>query len=66
MPHGLGTIRADAGLYGGPNNFVWGGDNLPSGVPEIDNIEDLPQDQGGKLVSNIRQVLLIMLTRPTI
>ena len=47
MPPGLGAIRADMGIYGGPGNDFWGGDSIPSGEPVIDNIQDLPQDQGG-------------------
>jgi len=48
IPEGNGTIRADAGMYGGPNNCGYGiNSNIPSGSPIIDNIGDIPQDQGG-------------------
>jgi hypothetical protein len=47
MPPGLGTIVADMGAYGGPYNAIWGGDQLPDGEPVIDQIVDLPADQGG-------------------
>ena len=47
MPPGLGTIVADMGAYGGPNNTVWGGTAIPDGEPVIDHIVDLPADQGG-------------------
>ena len=47
MPPGLGTIVADMGAYGGPNNTVWGGTAIPDGEPIIDHIVDLPADQGG-------------------
>ena len=42
MPEGNGTIRADAGMYGGPNNCGYGiNSNIPSGSPIIDNIGDI-------------------------
>jgi hypothetical protein len=46
MPPGLGTIRADIGAFGGPGNEFWGGTPVPDGRPVIDNIRDLPQDDG--------------------
>ena len=49
MPEGLGGPGADAGMYGGPNNWYWGG-NLPAdGSPSITSIDDSPQDQGGQV-----------------
>ncbi len=47
MPYGMGTVVADMGAYGGPNNDAWGGTPVPDGTPVIDNIFDIPQDQGG-------------------
>ena len=47
MPPGLGLVRADLGMYGGPNNTVWGGTAIPDGEPVIDHVVDLPADQGG-------------------
>ena len=35
MPPGLGLVRADLGMYGGPNNTVWGGTAIPDGEPVI-------------------------------
>ena len=49
MPPGLGSIQADIGAFGGPENQVWGGSPLPEGNPEIDHILDLPNDQGGSV-----------------
>jgi hypothetical protein len=47
IPYGMGTVRADMGAYGGPENWVWGGSPIPAnGEPEIVKIVDLPQDQG--------------------
>lgn len=47
IPFGMGTVRADMGAYGGPENWIWGGDPIPTnGEPEIQHIVDLPQDQG--------------------
>ena len=47
MPPGLGTVRSDAGIFGGLGNSYWGGNAIPDGSPIIDNVYDLPQDQGG-------------------
>ncbi len=47
MPYGLGTVVSDMGAYGGSNNTYWGGNPIPDGAPVIDNIVDLPNDQGG-------------------
>ena len=47
MPPGLGTSAADIGMYGGMENCGTQSSNLPAGLPVIDNITDLPQDQGG-------------------
>ena len=47
MPYGLGGVRADIGIYGGPDNWYWGGTSVPDGSPVITSIEDSPQDQGG-------------------
>ena len=47
MPYGLGTVISDMGVYGGPNNGIFGGNPIPNGMPSIDNIVDLPNDQGG-------------------
>ena len=49
MPPGLGLVRRDMGMYGGPGNVYWGGEGIPEGDPVIDNIVDLPQDQGGSV-----------------
>ena len=49
MPPGLGYIDADMGAYGGEGNVVWGGSALPDGDPDIDQIVDLPDDQGGSV-----------------
>ena len=44
MPEGLGGPRSDMGMYGGPNNWYWGG--VPTdGNPTITFIDDSPQDQ---------------------
>jgi len=47
MPPGIGGVRADLGMYGGPGNTIWGGLGIPPGEPVIDQIVDLPNDQGG-------------------
>lgn len=47
MPFGLGGVRADIGIYGGPDNGFWGGTNVPDGATFITQVEDKPQDQGG-------------------
>jgi hypothetical protein len=47
MPFGLGGVRADIGIYGGPDNWFWGGEPIPDGSPVITGIADSPQDQGG-------------------
>ncbi len=50
IPFGMGTVRADMGAYGGPENWVWGGEPIPAnGEPEIVHIVDIPQDQGKKV-----------------
>ena len=46
MPFGLGGVRADMGIYGGPENAYWGGNPLPAGASVIETISDSPQDQG--------------------
>ena len=33
MPFGLGGVRADIGIYGGPDNWFWGGNPIPDGSP---------------------------------
>jgi len=47
MPYGLGGVRSDIGIYGGPDNWFWGGNPIPDGSPLITVINDSPQDQGG-------------------
>ena len=47
MPFGLGGVRADMGMYGGPDNAYWGGEALPDGASALNSITDSPQDQGG-------------------
>jgi len=47
MPYGLGGVRSDVGIYGGPDNWFWGGIPVPDGSPILTSIEDIPQDQGG-------------------
>ncbi|MDB9854235.1 T9SS type A sorting domain-containing protein [Candidatus Marinimicrobia bacterium] len=47
LPPGLGGIVSDIGMYGGENNCGASGSNMPDGLPIIDNVQDLPQDQGG-------------------
>ena len=47
MPFGLGGVRADLGMYGGPGNWFWGGNPIPDGSALIIDIDDTPQDQGG-------------------
>ena len=48
FPPGQGQLRADQGIYGGPDNNIWGeGNPDTSGEPAIHHIVDLPQDQGG-------------------
>ena len=49
IPYGLGSSRADMGMYGGPANAYWGGQAPPDGAVVITDIFDIPQDQGGKL-----------------
>ena len=46
MPYGLGGVRADMGMYGGPDNAYWGGLALPDGASTLQAVEDAPQDQG--------------------
>ena len=46
MPYGLGGVRADMGMYGGPANAYWGGQALPDGSSVISAVSDSPQDQG--------------------
>ena len=47
MPFGLGGVRADMGMYGGPDNAYWGGQALPDGASALTGVSDSPQDQGG-------------------
>jgi hypothetical protein len=48
IPPGLGTTLSDIGMYGGTYNCgVNVSSNTPEGLPQIHNIYDLPQDQGG-------------------
>ena len=47
MPFGLGGVRADMGMYGGPDNAYWGGEALPDGASALTSVSDSPQDQGG-------------------
>lgn len=49
MPFGLGGVRADIGIYGGPDNWFWGGQPIPDGSPIVTEISDSPQDQGGQV-----------------
>ena len=49
IPYGLGSSRADMGMYGGPANAYWGGQAPPDGAVVITDLFDIPQDQGGKL-----------------
>jgi len=46
MPYGLGGVRADMGMYGGPDNAYWGGLALPDGASTLQSVQDSPQDQG--------------------
>ena len=39
-------VRADIGIYGGPDNWFWGGMAVPW-LPVLTSVEDSPQDQGG-------------------
>lgn len=47
IPFGLGSSRADMGLYGGPQNAFWGGQEPPNGAVQITDIFDIPNDDGG-------------------
>ncbi|MDA9755819.1 right-handed parallel beta-helix repeat-containing protein [Flavobacteriales bacterium] len=47
IPYGLGSSRADMGMYGGPANDYWGGQAPPDGAVQITDVFDIPQDQGG-------------------
>ena len=49
IPYGLGSSRADMGLYGGPQNAFWGGQAPPDGSVIITDVFDIPDDQGGEL-----------------
>ena len=49
MPMGLGGVRADMGMYGGPNNAYWGGDVISDGSSSLNAVSDIPQDQGNTL-----------------
>ena len=49
MPMGLGGVRADMGMYGGPNNQYWGGSIISDGSSSLDGVVDIPQDQGNML-----------------
>ena len=44
-----GGVRADIGIYGGPDNWFWGGTVVPDGAVNISSVEDKPQDQGGNV-----------------
>ena len=46
MPFGLGGVRADMSMYGGPDNAYWGGEALPDGASALTGVSDSPQDQG--------------------
>ena len=47
MPPGLGTIRSISGLSEDPGmDCFWGGRAVPDGRPAMDDIRDLPQDEG--------------------
>ena len=59
MPPGLGSIQADIGAFGGPENQVWGG-TLCRSNPEIDHILDLPNDQGGSVGVQYTASILII------
>ena len=60
MPPGVGGVRADLGMYGGPGNTIWGGTEIPDGEPEISQVVDLPNDQGGSVGIQYTEVFLIM------
>ena len=47
IPYGLGSSRADMGMYGGPANEYWGGVSPPNGSVNITDVFDIPGDQGG-------------------
>jgi hypothetical protein len=48
IPYGMGTVKADMGAYGGPMNWIWGGDPIPEdGSPVMDTVQDIPGDEGG-------------------
>ena len=49
IPYGLGSSRADMGMYGGPANAYWGGQAPPDGAVVITDIFDIPDDQGGEV-----------------
>jgi hypothetical protein len=49
IPMGLGSSRADMGMYGGPENEFWGGQAPPDGSVVITDVFDIPNDQGGQL-----------------
>lgn len=49
IPMGLGSSRADMGMYGGPQNAFWGGEAPPDGSVVITDVFDIPNDQGGEL-----------------
>ena len=49
MPYGLGGVRADMGMYGGPDNAYWGGLALPDGASSLLTVQDSPQDQGNSV-----------------
>jgi hypothetical protein len=49
IPYGLGSSRADMGMYGGPENEFWGGQAPPDGSVVITDVFDIPNDQGGQL-----------------
>ena len=39
MPYGLGGVRADMGMYGGPDNGYWGGLALPDGASTLQAVK---------------------------
>ena len=47
IPYGLGSSRADMGLYGGPSNAFWGGQAPPDGAVSVTEVFDIPEDEGG-------------------
>ena len=66
MPPGLGNVRADLGMYGGPGNTIWGGSEIPDGEPEISQVVDLQMTRVEALVFNTLEVFLITDTQDMI